>query len=66
MAVTVIDSISFGPQTTDQSYGRIPDGNDEWGFTLPTPGFSNTDLSIFNECTYTRGFSLISKFSKSI
>ncbi len=40
--VTVIDSISFGPQTTDVSYGRFPDGSSNWQFfDSPTPGTSN-------------------------
>ena len=60
--VTVIDSVSFGPQTADQSYGRIPDGNDEWGFMLPTPGFSNTDLSIFMNARIPEDFHLFQNF----
>jgi hypothetical protein len=37
--VTLIDSLSFGVQTTDVSYGRYPDGADEWQFMAwPTPG----------------------------
>ena len=52
---TIIDYISFGSQTTDQSYGRIPDGSDEWGFMSPTPGYSNSGLSILvnNQIPYT-------------
>ncbi len=39
---TVIDSLTFGPQTTDVSYGRLPDGSDNWQFFQnPTPGASN-------------------------
>ena len=39
---TVIDSLTFGEQTTDVSYGRYPDGSDNWQtFTTPTPGTSN-------------------------
>ncbi len=39
---TVIDSLTFGPQTTDVSYGRYPDGSDNWQtFANPTPGFPN-------------------------
>ena len=39
---TVIDSLSFGEQTTDVSQGRLPDGSDNWEFfTTPTPGESN-------------------------
>jgi len=29
---TLIDGISFGPQDGDVSYGRLPDGNDNWVF----------------------------------
>jgi hypothetical protein len=37
-----IDILSFGPQTTDISYGRYPDGGPEWRFfSKPTPGKSN-------------------------
>ena len=40
--VTVIDQITFGPQTTDVSYGRYPDGSEHWEF-MPqyTPGYEN-------------------------
>lgn len=39
---TPIDTLSFGEQTTDISYGRYPDGTDNWQFfTNPTPGESN-------------------------
>ena len=44
--ITIIDSISFGPQVIDQSYGRIPDGNQEWSFMDPTPGLPNIELFI--------------------
>jgi len=39
---TVIDQLTYTEQTTDISYGRIPDGSDTWG-TLdpPTPGSAN-------------------------
>jgi hypothetical protein len=44
---SIIDSITFGTQITDISYGRYPDGNDLWvAFTYPTPGASNTLTSI--------------------
>ncbi len=32
----VIDTLSFGPQKPDTSYGRMPDGGSEWLF-MPTP-----------------------------
>ena len=44
---TVLDSLTYGEQTTDISYGRIPDGEDTWeyfgaGYTsMPTPGTAN-------------------------
>jgi len=53
--VTVLDSITFGPQTTDISYGRKTDGDDEWVFMPnPTPEASNAveiylDLKVFLE-----------------
>lgn len=42
---TVIDSVTFGPQRTDVSYGRSPDGTGPFGYLLaPTPGTPNSDL----------------------
>ncbi len=39
---TFIDSLTFGAQATDTSYGRYPDGSDNWQFFAnPTPGASN-------------------------
>jgi hypothetical protein len=41
--VTLIDSISFGNQYEDISYGRYPDGTDNWyKMNDPTPGAANT------------------------
>jgi len=41
---TLVDSVSFGPQSPDISYGRYPDGGDEWSLMRdhPSPGFSNS------------------------
>jgi len=40
---TEVDGLTYGDQTTDISYGRYPDGTDDWGFmTDITPGASNT------------------------
>ena len=53
--ITIIDSITFGEQTTDISYGRISDGNPEWVFMeASSPGQSNMlgikiDLKVFLE-----------------
>ncbi|MDD5326697.1 MAG: FN3 associated domain-containing protein [Phycisphaerae bacterium] len=39
---TLIDSITFGSQTTNISYERYPDAGDNWQFsTTPTPGAHN-------------------------
>lgn len=47
--LTIVDSISFGNQTTDISYGRYPDANENWiFFNQPTPGESNI-ISYVNE-----------------
>lgn len=41
---TVIDSLTFGAQEADISYGRRPDGSSNWMFfTTPTPGASNNE-----------------------
>ena len=40
--ITLIDSVSFGPQKTDVSYGRATDGAASFGyFKNPTPAASN-------------------------
>lgn len=39
---TRLDSLDFGPQYTDVSYGRYPDGTGPWNFMgVPTPGAAN-------------------------
>jgi hypothetical protein len=41
--VTVLDSISFGEQFRDISFGRLEDGGTEWGyFSRITPGAANS------------------------
>jgi hypothetical protein len=43
--VTLIDSVTFGEQTGDISYGRYPDAGDYWqAFGLPTPGEQNIGM----------------------
>ena len=39
--VTIIDSISFGTQTPDISFGRYPDASENWEFLDPTAGSAN-------------------------
>lgn len=39
---TILDQITFGPQIPDASYGRYPDGEDNWiQMTEVTPGATN-------------------------
>jgi len=41
--LTEIDSITFGQQLPDVSFGRLPDGSDTWDLLeTPTPGSSNS------------------------
>lgn len=56
--VTVIDSLSFGPQTTDISFGRFPDGTNNWSSLFPTPGNPNSLTSIEDEQLIPTEFSL--------
>ncbi len=43
---TTVDEYTYGPQETDVSMGRVPDGGSEWKkFTKPTPGASNTGVA---------------------
>lgn len=47
--VTVIDSISFGSQSADLSFGRFPDASVAWTFLQPTPQSSNLLTEVKNE-----------------
>jgi len=43
--VTLIDQVEFGGQRPDISYGRYPDGTDQWRFlAFPSPGGGNLGL----------------------
>jgi spore coat protein CotH len=46
--VTVLDSLSFGTQKTDTSYGRYPDASLNWQSMLPTPGGSNLVTGVYD------------------
>ncbi len=47
LGVGIIDSLTFGPQATDVSYGRLPDGGTWRILPTPTPGATNgTDIGI--------------------
>jgi len=59
--LTVIDSVIFGEQETDTSYGRYPDAADDWLlFDVPTPKTEN--ITVFRgvvsgiEVSHERGF----------
>jgi hypothetical protein len=41
LTLDAIDTITYGPQKTDTSFGRFPDGADFWKFMKPTPNGSN-------------------------
>ncbi|MFZ4622192.1 MAG: CotH kinase family protein [Bacteroidota bacterium] len=43
--VTVLDSITFGAQKKDLSFGRYPDGSASWDFMLPSPLKANTSIT---------------------
>jgi hypothetical protein len=44
---TLIDEVTFGSQAEDRSYGRLPDGSDNWqSLAAPTPGKSNSSAPI--------------------
>ncbi len=48
--VLVVDTLRFGPQAVDTSFGRFPDGGTEWRlFPDPTPGGSNGTLPILRD-----------------
>lgn len=54
-ANTLIDSVSFGLQVSDTSYGRYPDGAPDWiFFSVTTPGLSNIHISV-PEISYPSG-----------
>ena len=43
--ITMIDSVIFGEQTSDISYGRYPDGTDNWRFFgSPSPAAENVSV----------------------
>ena len=45
-AGAVVDTLTYGEQTTDISFGRVPDGGTAWAFMpTPTPGAANTTSS---------------------
>jgi hypothetical protein len=56
---TLLDSISFGVQTTDISYGRTTDGGTAWTtFTTPTPEASNDPTTLQNNLAAAHSISI--------
>lgn len=52
---TLVDSITFGAQATDVSYGRSIDGGTSWEtFANPTPAASNSPANAIIEAKYSR------------
>ena len=39
--ILMVDQLEFGAQLEDTSYGRYPDGSDNWITLAPTPGWGN-------------------------
>jgi len=56
--ISIIDSLSFGSQTTDISFGRLPDGASNWIFMTPTPGTTNNTVSVDDDNFIPNEFSL--------
>jgi hypothetical protein len=55
--ISIIDSISFGTQNIDISFGRTIDGGNLWTtFTTPTPNASNDPTTLRNEINNTNHF----------
>ncbi|MCF8242301.1 MAG: CotH kinase family protein [Melioribacteraceae bacterium] len=55
---TIIDEIEFGTQQSDISFGRYPDAYEHWGSMEPTPGFSNSPVSVEEKDEVVRDFKL--------
>ena len=58
----LIDSVTFGAQTTDISYGRTSDGDSTWSFMTPTPGAPNTITQLQTDINLADGFRLFPNY----
>ncbi|HOZ21086.1 MAG TPA: CotH kinase family protein [bacterium] len=56
--LTILDSLSFGPQTTNLSLGRYPDGHGAWQTMAPTPGTANRTANLVQQRAQEREFTL--------
>ena len=48
-SLTIVDDYAFGPQTTDISEGRFPNGTGDFSFMAPSPAQSNEKDLVINE-----------------
>ncbi|NBB20951.1 spore coat protein CotH [Runella sp. CRIBMP] len=56
--VTIVDSLSFGPQPMDISYGRLPNGGVGLKYFKPSsPGAANVEANSYNELLAPPAFS---------
>ena len=53
-----VDSLTYGEQASDISWGMYPDGSASWSSLNPTPGAANAELGIFAEGLIPTHFSL--------
>ncbi len=62
----IVDSLTFGPQRMDISYGRLPNGGSVFKyFTSSTPGAANTSANSYNELLSPPAFSHAGGFYSS-
>ncbi|MCA9732275.1 MAG: lamin tail domain-containing protein [Deferribacteres bacterium] len=55
--VTILDSLTYTEQIADTSYGRTPDGADQWAFfPNPTPGAANGSGAVLAPVLYINEF----------
>jgi len=57
--VTILDSITYGEQSTDISYGRVFDGSSNWDFLSPTPGSTNSLSGMEVSVSHNEGWNLV-------
>jgi hypothetical protein len=59
---TVVDTLTYIEQTADVSFGNYPDGSGYWLYLNPTPGTSNTLLSMDHGYSMPEIYSLYQNF----
>ena len=57
--VTILDSITFGEQSDDISYGRVFDGSSNWDFLSPTPGSTNSSSGMEVSVSHNEDWNLV-------